>query len=106
MVAVLKTPLADEDEAPHTRPVQLTAWQMDDALDAEKLKLYTAEAIVGSIIDALRTRFGSDWPRDVPDYPRALRQATAMIRDAYENLEAATLENNFDAMLQRRSIEP
>lgn len=66
---------------------------LDAALYQQQTPLFTAEAIVESIAEALRTRFGHDWPEGIPDYPRALKQAASLIRSAYENLEVMSLEH-------------
>lgn len=62
------------------------------ALYEQQQKLFSADAIIESITEALYTRFGRDWPIGVPDYPRALQQAASLIKSAYENLELEEIE--------------
>lgn len=106
MVAVMKEPEADLEEVadtvlPHLRGVTLSAMDMDRALSEQSSKLFTAEALVETVIEALYQRYGRDWQIGVPDYPRVLRQAARLINDAYCNLEVTTLENNFAAALAK-----
>lgn len=65
---------------------------IDRALDEQNQRLFSAQAIIESVAEALHQRFGGDWPRDIPEYPRALRNASAMIQEAYANLEMMCLD--------------
>jgi hypothetical protein len=77
--------------------VNLTRSQLDAGLYTQAEKLFVAESIIETIEEALTLRFGRDWQLDVPDYRRPLRQAAALIRDAYGNLEVVALERDVAA---------
>lgn len=66
---------------------------LDRALDRQLQHLFAAEAIVKATAEAVRLRYGIDWPLNVPDYPRALGSAATMIACAYDSLEMMSLRS-------------
>lgn len=74
--------------------ISISRRDLDFELGEQSRKLFAAEALVETVVEALQARFSQDWPADVPDYRRVLRSAASEIRSAYENLEVLTLEHN------------
>jgi hypothetical protein len=68
---------------------------LDSALDQQSQRLFDAEAIIESVAAAIEERFDEEIARvedGAPNYPRALRQSVALIREPYSRLELAALE--------------
>lgn len=90
----------EKQEVERTHRLTVSRGDLDRELGEQSRKLFTAEAMVASVAEALQVRFGHDWPGDVPDYRRVLHEAAQHIRGAYENLEVLALEHNAEMRAQ------
>ena len=84
--------LADLDRlAGYTGTIQGTP--LDTAIDDQRSRLWAAQSIVDMVIGSLQNHFDEAWPADIPDFPRALREASRVIGEVAGDLEAGVLED-------------
>lgn len=65
---------------------------IEHAIDAQRVRLFDAQAIIEVTIAGLRNHFGNDWPGGVPMFDRALASARELINSVAGELETACLE--------------
>lgn len=75
---------------PNTSPQRIPA-DIERALDAQRSRLFDAQALVEVTIAGLRDHFGGDWPGGVPMFDRVLVQALRIIDNVAGEIQGEAL---------------